>query len=174
MIKEEAEPLFFPVSNVKLIVLSLCTLGLYQYYWFYKNWKIIKKREKFDIPPFWRAVFAVIFCYPLFARITTSSSSLGIETKIKPAILATLWIVLLVSPILPPLVANLPAWFSLMFLLAVFVLTPIQSTVNDINYKSAPEHDLNKRFSPINITVIIIGGILLIMTVIGTFLPVLE
>ena len=38
-------PLYFPVSNTKLVLLSVCTLGLYEFYWFYKNWALVKERE---------------------------------------------------------------------------------------------------------------------------------
>ncbi len=58
--KEEAKPLFFPVSITKLIILSICTIGIYEVYWFYKNWEIIKQREYSKISPFWRAIFSAI------------------------------------------------------------------------------------------------------------------
>ena len=35
-------PLYFPVSTTKLIVMSVCSFGLYESYWFYKHWKQIK------------------------------------------------------------------------------------------------------------------------------------
>ena len=66
-------PLYFPVSPLKLIVLSVCTFGLYKFYWFYKNWCLIKERESSlsmqigfrdsGIMPFWRALFTVLYCY---------------------------------------------------------------------------------------------------------------
>jgi hypothetical protein len=31
-------PMYFPVSRLKLAVMSTCTLGIYELYWFYKNW----------------------------------------------------------------------------------------------------------------------------------------
>ncbi len=41
-------PIFFPASRTKLLVMSLCTFGLYEYYWFYKNWKLV--RDRVDLP----------------------------------------------------------------------------------------------------------------------------
>jgi hypothetical protein len=37
-----AKCMFFPVSLFKLTVMSLFTLGLYEIYWFYRNWQLIK------------------------------------------------------------------------------------------------------------------------------------
>lgn len=35
-------PYYFPVSNTKLVLMSLATLGFYELYWFYKNWVFVK------------------------------------------------------------------------------------------------------------------------------------
>ena len=37
---------FFPVSVSKLVLMYMVTLGLYQLYWFYKNWMVIREREE--------------------------------------------------------------------------------------------------------------------------------
>lgn len=47
-------PLFFPVSPLKLVVMSIITLNTYELYWFYKNWKLIKQRTDSNIMPFCR------------------------------------------------------------------------------------------------------------------------
>jgi hypothetical protein len=50
---------YFPVSPFKLVTLSICTLGLYQIHWFYKNRAFIKAQEKSGILPVMRAIFGV-------------------------------------------------------------------------------------------------------------------
>jgi hypothetical protein len=40
----EPPPELFTASTFKLVLMSLCTFGLYEVYWFYKNWVCIKKR----------------------------------------------------------------------------------------------------------------------------------
>jgi hypothetical protein len=55
------EVLFLPASPLKLVVMSLCTFGLYELYWFYMNWNLLKQRHNSDISPFWRAFFAIFF-----------------------------------------------------------------------------------------------------------------
>ena len=46
-----AGPPFFPVSARKLLVMSLLTLSLYEFYWFYRNWQIEKQSEHPQIMP---------------------------------------------------------------------------------------------------------------------------
>jgi hypothetical protein len=50
-------------------------------------------------------------------------------------------------------------------------MLPVQSAINSINAKVAPEHAPNDRFSAWNIFGMVIGGLILILAVIGTFLP---
>ncbi len=62
-------PLYFPVSLLKLVIMSVVTAGIYEIYWMYKNWALVREREKLDIRPFWRAFFGFFFCYSLFKRV---------------------------------------------------------------------------------------------------------
>jgi hypothetical protein len=90
--KGDATPCF-AVSLLKLSVMSLCTLGLYELFWFYKNWTIIKRREGTAIQPFWRAFFTFFFCYACFARIRGQAQVLHLERSIPAGALAVTWIV---------------------------------------------------------------------------------
>ena len=60
---------FFAVSVTKLIVMSIFTLGIYEVYCLYRNWKLIKARDQSDIYPVARAIFAIFYVYQCFARI---------------------------------------------------------------------------------------------------------
>ena len=156
-------PVFFPVSLTKLFLLSLCTLSLYQIYWFYKNWHFVKRRENSDIVPAARSILAVFFCYSLFKKISEHSVKTG-DKPVLAGVLGTSWIITNVLSILPD-----PYW--LVSFLAVVFMLPIQSAVNSMNSKLAPDHDKNDRFSGWNIFGLIFGGLFLLLGVIGTFLP---
>ncbi len=157
-------PTYFPVSLLKLMVMSTCTLGIYELYWYYKNWSLIKEREKLDIMPFWRAVFAYFFCYSLFKKIQATAESQGIRKSIAPGFLAAGWIVITLLWKLPD-----PYWLLAYF--AVLTLLPVQSVVNEINQITNPKNDPNKKFTRWNIAGIVIGGLLFVLALIGTFLP---
>lgn len=69
------KPPYFAVTTFKFIVLSLCTLGLYEMYWFYQNWHRIKERDGSAIMPAMRSIFSVFFCYQCFDRIRDDTSA---------------------------------------------------------------------------------------------------
>ena len=60
---------WFSVSVPKLLVMSVLTLGLYRWYWFYKNWCVVRDQRGESVSPFWRSVFFVFFAYSLFTRM---------------------------------------------------------------------------------------------------------
>ena len=154
---------YFPVSRTKLLVLTFCTLGIYQYYWFYKNWKIIKERTGEDIYPFWRTFFAVFFCYQLFDRVRKHASE-SAPSDLSAGLLAAVWIIVTILHRLPD-----PYW--LVTFLSVFALLPVQEEMNAINQDAAPQHDPNARFTAWNWVAVLVGGPFFLLAVYGTFMP---
>ncbi|MGD0651193.1 MAG: hypothetical protein ABSA97_08660 [Verrucomicrobiia bacterium] len=158
------QPIFFPVTPLKLVAMSIVTFGIYEIYWFYKNWKLIKQRTDRNIIPFWRAFFAVIFCYPCFEEIQQVAKSRGVSFPSSPGFFAVVWIAL-------TLTWRLPDPYGLVYWLTPLVLVPIQKVINDLNAGVAPNHNPNARFSGWNITGTIIGGILFVLSIVGTVIP---
>lgn len=162
--QQVSRPIYFPVSPLKLVVMTICTFGLYQIYWFYRHWGFVRERQKSDIMPFGRAIFAPFFCYSLFKNIETTGVSCNISGSIEPGALAAGWIVFTI-------VAKLPDPFWLASFLAVLFLIPVQMAANEINLAGSPNHDPNRKFSGWNIAAVVIGGPLFMFAVVGTFLP---
>jgi len=160
----EGQPIFFPVSPLKLVVMSTVTLGIYELYWFYKNWKLIKQRTDSNIMPFWRAFFGVLFCYSCFKEIKDVATPRGILFPSSPGLIATGWIILKLSLKLPD-----PYWFVCW--LTPLLLVPIQNVINRLNAVVAPNHNPNSRFSGWNIAGTVIGGIVFVLIIIGSLLP---
>lgn len=166
--EQETQPLelgyYFSVSKQKLIVMSVFTLGLYQLYWFYKNWELIRRRTGRDIIPWVRAIFAIFFCYSLFKSVKESADSHGIHSAISPAGLALAYIAITLCVRLPD-----PYW--LVSLLAFLPLLPAQGAINNINSNTVPIADPNDRYTGKNVIILILGSFLLIITVLGTLVP---
>jgi len=140
--------------------MSTCTLGIYELYWQYKNWSLIKEREKLDIRPFWRAWFAILFCYSLFKKIRTTAQSLNLKRSIAIGPLAAGWIIVSLFWRLPD-----PYWLLSYF--AMLFLLPVQSLVNEMNESVEPGYEQNKRFTPWNIVAIVFGGIFFVLILLG-------
>ena len=151
-----AAPLFFPVSPLKLVVMTTCTFGLYGLFWFYENWWLVRLRERSRLVPVLRAMFAYLFCYSLFRRVRNASTEHGLQAMAAGP-LAAGWIFFALLGVLPP-----P--YGLGSYLAVFFLVRVQVEVNRINAVAVPDHDRNARFSAGNIATVVIGGLLFLAT----------
>ena len=158
-----AEPAFFPVGLAKLAIMSVGTWGLYEIYWSYKNWKCVSRLtgEKLNAPI--RAIFYPLTSYFLFRRIEERGLHENIPFAMNAAALAFLVLILGAMSRLPD-----PYW--LVSLLAFLPMLAVQSTVNEINEKVAPDADPNRRFSAGNIVWLVVGGLMLALVVAGFYL----
>lgn len=118
---------FFSPSSIKLLILSICTFSFYELYWFYKNWDIIKKRNKSNISPFWRSFFAPIWAYSLFKNIRSEALHNGLAF---PSIFPLTFIYVLLS-----FTWRLDDPYWLVSMLGVFPIIVVNSTAFSINKK---------------------------------------
>ncbi|TDF85117.1 hypothetical protein [Pseudomonas sp. H9] len=81
------EPMFFVVSVKKLIVMHFFTLGLYLNYWSYRNWVAYRQSSGEKVNPLLRAVFPVLFLYPLLARVDRQIKAQGQRYEWSPVML---------------------------------------------------------------------------------------
>jgi hypothetical protein len=151
---------FFAVSPVKLMALSVCTLGLYQIYWFYKHWVLIKERSEPHIVPWARAFFGVFWCYSCFEFIRNDERHLHIEPTLPAGPLAIAFIAL-------SLTWRLPEPYYLIGFLTPLLLVPVQVHANRVNALVAPGHDENRHFSAWNWLTVVVGGIFIGLILLG-------
>jgi hypothetical protein len=156
-------PVFYPVSLLKLTLMSLATFGLYEIYWFYKNWKCVQRNDGYKVNAPIRAFFYPLMSYDLFKRIRGHADKAQLGPRLQAGLLAATIFVLAALWRLPD-----PWW--LVSLLGFLPLLPVQSTVNEINRKLAPQAGINGRFSGWNVVGLVVGGILLLFALVGTFI----
>ena len=77
-------PVYHHVSMVKFIIYSICSVGIYELFWAYKNWKFIKLRDGSRIMPFWRTIFLPLWCYSLTKDIadTRGGAKVGVVSLV--------------------------------------------------------------------------------------------
>lgn len=63
------ESVYFPVALPKFALMWVCTFGLYGFYWFYRNWLYVKRRDRSSIMPGLRALFCPLWHYALYAEL---------------------------------------------------------------------------------------------------------
>ncbi len=149
---------FFPVPTHKFVVLSVCTLGIYQSYWSYQNWKRIKASSNDRLSPFWRGLLSLIWSYRLFSRIQKKANSTGVATNWNPDFLAFMFLVLTWS-------GWLPYPWSLFSLLNVTPFLPVQIAAQRVNdrYSSECSEGRDESYGFADIAIILVCWALLVL-----------
>ena len=160
----EIEYPFFPVSTGKFVSMAICTLGIYELYWCYKNWKRIRARTGEALSPFWRAFFAPLWGFALFRQIRDHQEGLGTSVSWSAGALGTLYLVLNIAWRLPD-----PWW--LISLGTFLPILPVLRTTQEVNSAVISEEDANTSFTPGNVAVLVVGGLLCLLAVVGTLMP---
>ncbi|HSD58389.1 MAG TPA: hypothetical protein VLB04_09425 [Methanotrichaceae archaeon] len=149
-------------SNVqpawRLVVLSVFTLGIYEIYWFYRNWEQLKAHKNLDLSPRWRTVglfvplVGIIFILQQFQDIRNFSREVGIAKSFSPG-----WI--LAAYVLLTAFQRLPEPYSCAYLLAVLPLAVVQDVLNAYWTKEQPGLPERRKFTPAEIVLLAIGAI---------------
>lgn len=78
--QSDVVPQFLATSPVKFIAMSLCTFGIYEIYWSYRNWKVVRDRDQSEISPFWRAFFYPLWHYSLLTELNKTFESRALSS----------------------------------------------------------------------------------------------
>ena len=153
----------FAVSLGKLIVMSLCTFGLYDLYWAYKQWDAQRKREPENLSPFWRAFFAPLWGFSLFPRLQRITATYGVPATWSGTGLAVVYLLL-------GMMWRLPDPYWLLSMLDVIPILIAQRSINELNAAAAPDAPRNDSYSGLNVVMIVVGGALFLLALLGAFL----
>lgn len=156
----------FPVATQKFIVLSIFSFSIYESYWCYQNWKRLKSTSGENVSPFWRAFFSPFWGFSLFGRIRATAASNGVVTKWRAGILGAFYLVL-------SLLWRLPDPWWLISVLSFVPLIPVQQAAQRVNALHAVSgaEGRNDKYTTANVVTILIGGLLLILVIVGSFMP---
>jgi hypothetical protein len=156
------DPHWFLVGGVKLAVMFVGTLGLYQLYWFYKQWDRVRDAGD-NVAPAPRALFSLLFCYSLFRRIVDSTHAVGVITRVPPALLA-------VGFIVPSLMWKAEGLASFLGFLAFVPMVAAQRLANLVALRQGSTEDRNTRLTWLNWVSVVVTSLLLALVALGTFL----
>ncbi|MGH1374134.1 MAG: hypothetical protein ACRBBW_18985 [Cellvibrionaceae bacterium] len=159
---EEAST-YFSVSPLKLVIMSIGTFGIYDLYWFYKNFCHIKQKNNLDIMPFWRAFFAPLWSYSAFDHIQNEMNEQEIPLNIYAALFAVLYFLVQACWRLPD-----PYWLISIF--SFLLIIPANNATTRINQKTKPEFVQNSKLKGWNWVAVLLGVPFMALAIIGTFL----
>lgn len=160
----EADPQgYFAVSSFKLGVMSVCTLGLYELYWFYRNWQQVRRITGADILPFWRAFFAPIWVFVLFKYLSDELQERGL-----PPLHWLFW-GLLYGCI--AVLAQLGEPYLFLTLLSFTPLLSANAALQKLNQLVAPERPLNNKIEAWNWLAVAFGILFYLLLLVGWLGP---
>ncbi len=135
------EPLFLYISVTRLILMSVASVGLYEAYWIYKNWKYIKEREFTPAAraaighPFWRGIFGIFFCHSLLRRIKEDEAASKLIEPSFSVHLATGWVILtILTEFIGPFVP-IPGIEVIIVMPSYLFFVPVQKYINLVTDK---------------------------------------
>lgn len=152
----------------KFILLNVLTLGLYGIWWMYKSWRFFKEKDKLDIMPAMRAIFAIFFTHSLFEKILKYANSKGFPDTYSSS-------GLFIGFILLNFMSRLPDPFWLVSIFAFLCLIPPFKALNyaieqSDDYQVIEQTSFNNR----QMVLIVLGAIFWILILVGLFLIVQE
>lgn len=152
------------------VLFSVLTFGLYDIYWYYKNWKHLKVVKNLTISPGWRTagLFVPIWGIYLIYRFHSDYQNLVIENDIDRNINP---IVIVIVVIISSLLVKLPGPYSLLAFINVIALAQVQSVLNRIWLKIQPEYQIRTKLRGSHIIMIVIGSLLWGLVILGMLIP---
>ena len=114
--------------------------------------------------PVWRSVFAPLWAYSFFKDVRGNIDDKPENNALPAGVLAFIYFILQALWRLPD-----PYW--LITFAAILPLIPVNNAAIEINSRLTPGYDGNKKFSKANWVGIILGGLLFLLTIVGTFMP---
>ena len=164
---------YLAISPKRLALFSVLTFGIYEIYWFYKNWEAVKKAEGQNISPFWRAIFAVFFCHSLFKKVLESAKAHDYKESYSPGWLATAYIALLLIGNGLSKADSSDSGLNLVWLIVALItfipLLSVQKAINFNNGKIKEGAILKQGFSGGEVTLIVVGVLWFLLVLFGTF-----
>jgi hypothetical protein len=134
-------PMFLYIPVSRLVVMSIVSMGLYEMYWIYRNWRYLKERDGLKIQPFWRGWFGIFYCHSILKAILTDRQTNAIEkASFSAGGLATGWIILVIlgSAIGRSNEAAVSFLGTLISLPSFLFFLPVQNHINRVNDRISP------------------------------------
>lgn len=148
----------YAVPVWKFIILWVLTGGIYNIYWFYKQWKGVKQIENLKASPFARAAFSGIWIFSLLSYIFNITKKN--DKKFLVIFLAIIYIVFSYVPYIP----IFPRYYITLFLfsLSFLPLIPAQIAIN-----KHQKNVLSAKLTKPEIILFILGLILSSLMILG-------
>ena len=151
---------YYSPPTLKLASLSLVTLGLYPLYWFWQNWRAIKRETGGTQWPWARALFAPLWSFLCFSDLRDIAVSRRRELAFAPGLLAAVYFLLNLG-------GRLPGGMALVSLLTFVPLLPINSLLRRYHREEGVDMQRMDRFGVWHILLLLFGAGFLLLGLFG-------
>lgn len=156
-----SEPQYFQVDKLKFCLMSICTFGLYEIYWSYRNWRFVKERDESEISVFWRTAFAALWYHALLRDISENSNSRVHFSGVAKVVWAGAYLIISAQ------------WNQIdpYWLVSFLTFIPILPAIGAIEALNGPAQPSPRRntHSAGNFAIYLFGGALFLETVLSSF-----
>ena len=166
---------YFSVSNTKLILLSIFTFGVYPFFWFYKNWKIVSESDPSStIGPIWRAFWSILYSYSLFKGIFLSwatSNKENFDFRARAVWFALCFALLAITGNISARVED-SALSNILFIIGLLSFVPImlaQKNINENNEQIDPEYQPENKLTKSDIWFLALCWILFLVFFLASY-----
>jgi hypothetical protein len=169
----EADAMFMVVAPRKFWIMIIGTVGLYAYYWFYKNWALLNRRHK-TYWPVLRAIFSIFFTHSLFKEVADAIQRRGATHAWSPHAMATQYVVCSIASQVCDKLAGRGVGSPVTDAIALVLLWPIFGALyaaqRAINVAEGdPTGERNSSLTPANFAWLLLGGLLWLLLLLGLF-----
>ena len=147
-IGQEATPYPYVISNWKLIIMCLATFGIYEIYWFYRQWKSFNAENKLKHGSFalWMlALFSPLTSYSLFKHVSSDVKEVNHGKGLEAGALAIVY------------------FFLTRFWLGFLPLIPVQNKINLYWEEKYKEKLVRSGFGVWNWIIVVIVAVIMLL-----------
>lgn len=152
-------------SPNRYILFHVLSMGLYSIWYMYYIWDFFRTKHRADVMPFLRAIFGLIFFYPMCEKIQRFSRLRDYPEHYSSGVLFAGFIIFALMSYLPD-----PAWIFGIFSFFVFI-PPIKAFNFTIDNSKEYIAIYKTDYSALQIILMFVGAIIWILAMIGTFMP---
>lgn len=133
---------FSDYQSVKhFCLLSMASLGLYPFFWFFKHWQYLREEKNINISPSFRTAFTLFYGYSLFKEFEVLAKDKGYHNRQPLFILFMCYLLLAITPALTGSLLPLFSFF------AFIPLIPVLRMINFYYLKEQKEYPIKMKFS---------------------------
>lgn len=169
-----AESAYYVVAPKKFLILFFATMGMYEVYWFYRQWQSHRTQTGQAMWPVMRAIFSIFFTHSLFRIVDSKLVEKGRDLAWSVSHLATGYVVLSIADSVASRLSMNEVGEPYTDLFAVVVLPAIgwilykaQLAFNQIS--DDPDGQSNSELSGANYAWIVFGGIFWLLIFVGLY-----